>query len=104
MCRSVLTAQSSLLRAIVLDYRVDEEADKGKAAYISVLSLFEGQLHVQDEDAESNADSTCASSNSHKVHDQDAAPEASLEAIHCQKCCRFQRVAEEEDDCENIDE
>jgi hypothetical protein len=52
--------------------------------------------HLQDEDAEANADRARTTSNLYKVHDQDAGPETSLEAIHGEEGPGLERIAEEE--------
>jgi hypothetical protein len=66
--------------------------------------MFADLAHLQDEDTESNANCTCSSANCYNIHNEHASPETGLEAIHREKCSRLQRVSEEEDDREDVNE
>ena len=60
--------------------------------------------YVQDKNAESNPDSTGALANGYQLDDQDAAPEARLERVHCQERVWLERIAKEEEDGEHVDQ
>ena len=103
----IFAADCSVLRFVETDYRVDEEADKGKTFKVSIAGVsMLACLHedIQYETTESNAHGTPASSYGDNIHNQDATPKACLENVHCEECSWLQSVTEEEYDCENVDE
>ena len=61
-------------------------------------------LHVQDYYAEGDSDCASTLADGHKVHYEHTCPEARLEAVHCQECSWFERIAEEEENGEDVDE
>ena len=100
----ILASSGFCFRATVTDNRVDEETEKAKAAMCQCCKRPCKAPNIQYEDAESDSHSAAASAYNHKFHDQDAAPESSLKAVHDQEWGGFQRIAKEEEDRKNVNE
>jgi hypothetical protein len=100
----ILAPLGFFLRATVTDDGVDEETEEGEAGICQYCTQSRQTLNVQYEDAESNSYSAGALAYGDKVHDQDASPESSLEAVHGQESAWLQLVAKEHDDRKNVDE
>jgi hypothetical protein len=72
--------------------------------YISDVAIAVHRENSQDEHAEPNTSGTSSSSNGNNVHNEDSAPEPCLKTVHCKEGAWLQRIAEEEDDSEDIDQ
>ena len=64
----------------------------------------DGGAHIQDKDAESDANTTRAVANGGKIDNQDADPETGLERVHDEELGRLERIAQDEEDGEHIDQ
>lgn len=102
---SIVAPLSLLLCAMVANRRVDEKANEGEAwasqYHVNIAKIWKGS---QDKNAEAHASCAGSPHDSHEVHNQYTSKEASLKAIHRQKCPRLQRITYEKHDSEDIDE
>ena len=89
MCWRILAPLGFFFRATVTDDCVDEETQEGEARLCQCRTQCHQTLNIQYEDAKSNSYSAATLAYRDKVHDQDAGPEPSLEAVHGQESAWF---------------